>query len=166
MSVDRDRDQVMSEFVEDFALTLTSAGMQRMAARVFAALLASDSGALTARELADVLQVSPAAVSGAVRYLEQAQMARRGRRLGDRVDHYALAGEGVAWYESMAARSGLIDRMAEMLATASDALGPDTHAGARLAETSAFFDYLKVEIQGALDRWHDQPPAAARAAPP
>ena len=45
--------------------------MQRMPARVFAALLASDDGALTSAELGEQLQVSPAAVSGAVRYLAQ-----------------------------------------------------------------------------------------------
>ena len=40
-----------------------------MPARVFSALLATDSGRLTAAELAERLQISPAAVSGAVRYL-------------------------------------------------------------------------------------------------
>ena len=59
-------------FVEHFALLLDEAGVPRMPARVFAAILADDAGRLTAGELAERLQVSPAAISGAVRYLTQA----------------------------------------------------------------------------------------------
>ena len=40
-------------FVEHFALLLDEAGMPRMPARVFAAILAEDAGRLTARELAE-----------------------------------------------------------------------------------------------------------------
>ena len=145
----------MRAFIEDFALTLTSAGMQRMAARVFAALLAADSGSMTARELAEVLQVSPAAVSGAVRYLEQARMAVRARRPGERVDHYALAGEGASWYETSVTRSGLVERMAATLADAAHALGPQSPAGRRLAENSAFFEYVMAEMRAAIGRWHE-----------
>ena len=58
-------------FVEDFALLLTETGVPRMPARVFACVLADDSGGLTAADLAERLQVSPAAISGAVRWLMQ-----------------------------------------------------------------------------------------------
>ena len=76
-------DAAIRSFIERFALVLAGAGMQRMAARAFAALLVSEDGGLTAREFAELLQVSPAAVSGSVRYLENARMARRARRPGD-----------------------------------------------------------------------------------
>ena len=86
-------------FIERFALVLAAAGMQRMAARAFAALLVSESGTLTAKEFADLLQVSPAAVSSSVRYLENARMARRARRPGERTDHWTLGGD--TWYEAV-----------------------------------------------------------------
>src|SRR6185436_10524901 len=73
------RENRTAEFVERFALLLDEAGMPRMPARVFAAILADDGGRLTARELAERLSVSPAAISGAVRYLTQAGMIERGR---------------------------------------------------------------------------------------
>ena len=66
----RDADATL-RFVEDFALLLVDAGVPRMPARVFACVLADDAGALTAGELAERLQVSPAAISGAVRWLTQ-----------------------------------------------------------------------------------------------
>ncbi|GAA3092083.1 hypothetical protein GCM10020254_41410 [Streptomyces goshikiensis] len=57
-------EEAVSRFVERFAAQLTEAGMQRMAARVFAQLLASDGGAMTSAELSEALRISPAAVSG------------------------------------------------------------------------------------------------------
>ncbi|HWJ40778.1 MAG TPA: MarR family transcriptional regulator, partial [Candidatus Limnocylindrales bacterium] len=66
-----------SGFVERFASVLTESGFPRMPARVFAALLATDSGRLTAAELAALLHVSAAAISGAVSYLVQVNLASR-----------------------------------------------------------------------------------------
>ena len=60
--------QVVSQFVEKFAAVLTESGFQRMPARVFAALLASDSGTMTAPELGGLLRISPAAIPGARSY--------------------------------------------------------------------------------------------------
>lgn len=71
--------EAVSRFVESFAAQLVEAGMQRMAARVFAALLASDEGVMTSAELGEQLKISPAAVSGAVRYLAQTHMVSRER---------------------------------------------------------------------------------------
>ena len=50
-------------------MELAHDGFPRMSARVFAAILISADGRLNAAELANVLGVSPAAISGAVRHL-------------------------------------------------------------------------------------------------
>lgn len=71
--------EVVSRFVESFAAQLVEAGMTRMPARVFAALLSSDAGSMTSAELGEQLRISPAAVSGAVRYLAQTHMVSRER---------------------------------------------------------------------------------------
>jgi hypothetical protein len=63
----------LARFVERFAVVLTEAGWPRMPARVFACLLADERGELTARELVDRLTVSPAAISGAGRRLEESR---------------------------------------------------------------------------------------------
>src|SRR6266508_6264921 len=54
-------DVAVSRFVERFAAVMVQSGLPRMPARVFATLLATDTGRLTAAELAERLQVSPAA---------------------------------------------------------------------------------------------------------
>ena len=48
-----------------------------MPARIFVALLTADTSRLTAEELAGLLRVSPAAVSGGVRYLVQVGLVSR-----------------------------------------------------------------------------------------
>ena len=78
--------------------------MQRMPARVFAALLASDAGALTSAELGEQLRISPAAVSGAVRYLAQRTWSRREREPGSRRDRYRVHSD--QWYEALTNRDG------------------------------------------------------------
>ena len=67
----------VADFVERFAAGMVAAGMPRMPARVFASLLSRDDGSATASELSGALQASPAAISGAVRYLIQLRVITR-----------------------------------------------------------------------------------------
>ncbi len=143
----------VARFVERFAAVLADAGFPRMPARAFVALLAIDAGHLTAAELAERLQVSPAAVSGAVRYLTQVQMASRSREPGSRRDHYVVHDD--VWFEASVNRAPMYKRWSELLAEGVDALGADTPAGARIAQTQAFFDFLQVEMPALLSRWRE-----------
>ncbi|MEU8887004.1 MarR family transcriptional regulator [Streptomyces sp. NPDC048442] len=142
---------VVSRFVERFASELTEAGMQRMASRVFAALLASDKGALSSTELAEQLRISPAAVSGAVRYLTHVSMIRREREPGTRRDLYRLHDE--LWYETFGRRDQVMVRWEAVLLEGAESLGPDTPAGRRIAESADFFAFVQKEIPLMMDRW-------------
>ncbi|MFI8102747.1 GbsR/MarR family transcriptional regulator [Streptomyces sp. NPDC086023] len=143
--------EAVSRFVERFAAQLTDAGMQRMAARVFAALLVSDRGAMTSAELSEALSISPAAVSGAIAYLSRVDMVSREREPGSRRDRYVL--HNAIWYETFTRRDQLLDRWETTLREGAATLGPDSPAGARVAETAAFFAFLRQEILGMMDRW-------------
>src|ERR1700734_124329 len=78
--------------MERFAAVLVAAGFPAMAARVFAALVIGDSGRPMAAELAVPPRVSPAAVSGAVRYLIQVGLVHKERVPGSRRDYYRMPG--------------------------------------------------------------------------
>jgi DNA-binding transcriptional regulator GbsR (MarR family) len=147
----------VAQFVERFAAALVDAGMPRMPALVFVALLTSDSGRLTAEELVGQLQVSRAAISGAVRYLGQVGMVIRERQPGSRRDQYALQGD--TWYELVARREQLLDRWIASARTGVETLGGATPAGTRLAESLAFFEFLREEMPALLARWREQRPA-------
>ncbi|MFE1174961.1 GbsR/MarR family transcriptional regulator [Streptomyces sp. NPDC058773] len=151
---DEQRDHAaVSQFVERFASQLVDAGMQRMSARVFACLLASDSGVLTSAELGERLQVSPAAVSGAIRYLSQVDMVSREREPGSRRDRYRVHSD--QWYEALARRDNVLTRWEGTLREGVDSLGEDSPAGRRIAETLIFFEFLQKELTGLLQRWRE-----------
>lgn len=145
--------EAVSRFVERFASDMTEAGMQRMASRVFAALLADDDGSMTSAELAVALQISPAAVSGAVSYLTQVSMVGREREPGSRRDRYRVHDE--VWYTTFVSRDRVLTRWESTLKEGARTLGEDTPAGARLVETAAFFEFLQDELGGLMDRWRE-----------
>jgi len=145
------RDKSRSGFIERFASVLTESGFPRMPARVFAALLAADSGRLTAAQLAALLHVSPAAISGAVRYLVQVNLASREAEPGSRREHYRVHSE--TWYEAIARKDQVLDRCERSLRDGIDVVGRDTPAGARIAETLAFFEFMQTELPAMLERW-------------
>jgi DNA-binding transcriptional regulator GbsR (MarR family) len=145
------RDRARSGFIERFASVLTESGFPRMPARVFAALLATDSGRLTAAELAALLHVSPAAISGAVSYLVQVNLASREAEPGSRREHYRVHSE--TWYEAIARKDRVLDRCERSLRDGIEVVGRETAAGARIAETLAFFEFIQTELTAMLVRW-------------
>ncbi|MFD8202548.1 GbsR/MarR family transcriptional regulator [Streptomyces sp. NPDC003470] len=145
--------EAVSRFVEGFAAQLVEAGMQRMPARVFAALLASDSGSLTSAELGEQLRVSPAAVSGAVRYLAQQHMVSREREPGSRRERYRVHSN--QWYEALTSREAVLKRWESALREGVTSLGAGTPAGRRMAETLAFFEFVDGEIAAMMERWRE-----------
>ncbi|MFE7749077.1 GbsR/MarR family transcriptional regulator [Streptomyces sp. NPDC057428] len=146
-------EEAVSRFVERFAAEMTEAGMQRMASRVFAALLADDDGSMTSAELGEQLRISPAAVSGAINYLTQVGMIAREREPGSRRDRYRLHDE--IWYTTFASRDQVLTRWERALMDGARTLGESTPAGARLAETAEFFEFVQAELAGMMERWRE-----------
>lgn len=149
-AADHDEDAV-SRFTERFASVLVEAGIPRMPARVFAALLAADSGRLTAAELAGRLQASPAAVSGGVRYLIGVGMVSREGKPGSRRHHYRVPDN--VWDEVISSRDRLIARWTAVLRDGIELLGADTPAGARLADSVRYFEFVSAELPQVLAKW-------------
>ena len=144
-----------ADFVERFAATtMVASGMPRMASRVFALLLSRDDGSATSTELALALQASPAAISGAVRYLIQLHLITRGHRPGERRDVYRLQSDH--WYEMVGSREHELQQWASISREGVDAVGADTRAGRRLQETARFFEFLISEMPGVLERWRSE----------
>lgn len=143
--------EVVSRFVERFAAQLVDAGMTRMPARVFAALLSSERGVMSSAELGEQLQVSPAAVSGAIRYLAQVDMVTREREPGSRRERYRVHSD--QWYESLTSRNSVLKKWESTLREGVEQLGADTEPGRRLNETMEFFQFLEDEIGTLMERW-------------
>jgi DNA-binding transcriptional regulator GbsR (MarR family) len=142
------------QFVEDFAATMTASGVPRMPARVFGCLLLSRDGRLTAAELAERLQVSPAAISGAIQYLDTVHLVRRTREPGGRRDQYVV--EHDVWYQATFSQNDLLRRWIDQLGDGLALVGEQSAAGARLSETRDFFIFLIDELDQMRRRWAER----------
>jgi DNA-binding transcriptional regulator GbsR (MarR family) len=139
------------QFTARLAAMLTDAGFPRMPARVFVALLCTDSGRLTAAEVAAAVQGSAGAVSGAVRYLIGIGLVDREHLPGSRRDLYRVRPD--AWHAALVRRDAMVHRFTTTLAEGVAVLGPETPAGQRLAETRDFFAFWQREMPALLERW-------------
>ncbi len=155
-------DAAVYRFIERFSSVLGEAGFPRMPARVFVALLSSDSGLLTAAEIAQLLHASPAAVSGGVRYLIQVGLVSSEREPGSRRHHYRMPAD--VWQELIGSRDRMFTRWNLVLQEGIEALGPGSPAGGRLADTARYFEFLRAEAPRMLAKWREREAAAGTAA--
>ncbi len=139
-------------FVERFAMVLADSGMPRMPARVFAYALAADGEQWTAGELATALRVSPAAISGALRYLVPAGLLDREREPGSRSDHYRIAADDI-WSHIYFRRAATLAPYEELAAEGVAVLGPDGAGARRMRETQAFMAFLRAELPRLMEGW-------------
>jgi DNA-binding transcriptional regulator GbsR (MarR family) len=154
-------DEALRSYIERFSQVLTDTGFPRMPARVFVALMTADSGRLTAAELAERLLISPAAVSGAVRYLSQLNLVGRERDPGSRRDRYLVFDE--VWREAMLQRDAVLSRWESSLTEGIRLLGADSPASARLEESRQFFGFLRREMPSLLERYRREREQTAAA---
>lgn len=140
------------QFIEHMAMTFAGLGFPRMAARVLFVIMCAEEEALSAAQIAERLDISPAAVSGAVRYLIQIQMLNRQPVPGSRRDLYRLPSD--AWYEVSALKATLLKVFADVAGEGVDALGgPGSGPGARVAQMRDYFEFVHTEMPSLLDRW-------------
>jgi predicted transcriptional regulator len=138
-------------FVERMGGALTQAGLPRVPSLVFSALLVDDDGRMTSAELAETLEVSPAAISAAVNYLAQLGMLRRERERGSRRDVYVVDDD--AWHGTLMRRDQLYAPMVAALTAGMQALGKDSPAHGRLLLTREFLTFVDEEMAGLADKW-------------
>jgi DNA-binding transcriptional regulator GbsR (MarR family) len=155
-------DEALLRAVERFAQPLEMSGMPRMAARVFAYVLAHGSDRYTAAELAEGLRVSPAAVSGAVRYLVSARLLFREREPGMRSDLYRMYDDDV-WSAIMAAQTAVLDRYRKGVDEAIALVGPESRGAHRLLESREFFAFMQRETEQMMERWRHLRPQIGSA---
>jgi predicted transcriptional regulator len=141
------------DYTERFAAVLIAAGFPPMPARVFVALLVDDSGRLSAAELADRLQISPAGVSGAVNYLMQLGMVHKIRVPGSRRDHYQMPDD--VWHELLRGRMSVMERWGSLLREGMALLPPGSRGRIRLAEHADFIEFVTKEFPDVVSRWEE-----------
>jgi DNA-binding transcriptional regulator GbsR (MarR family) len=119
---------------------------------VFAYILAEDRDRYSAADLAEGLQVSPAAISGAVRYLTSTRLVVKERRPSGRGDLYRVV-DGDVWGTIMSARLPLMDHYVASLEKAADVLEPGSAGRTRVEETRDYFAFARDGMADLVQRW-------------
>ena len=148
-------DTADQQAAEQLALVLTTHGLQRMTARVLATLLFTEQPTMTMGELADRLQASSGAVSGAIKMLTSVGLVERVPAPASRRDHYRLRDN--AWAVLYTNQNEVISAMQDAADAGIAAIGQDNLARRRLTQMRDFYAFLLAEIPALLDRWHQRP---------
>ncbi|WP_449291532.1 helix-turn-helix domain-containing protein [Nonomuraea maritima] len=142
--------EAVRAFTEDFAALMVQIGLPRMAARVLARLVTTDSGVLTSADLVRQLQVSPASVSKAIGYLVGLDIVRRERVPRRRHEQYVVGAD--VWLRAWAASARRNVLWADAARRGVQVFGGATPAGARLNEMARFFARLSANMAGSQGR--------------
>ncbi|MDO0914042.1 helix-turn-helix domain-containing protein [Streptomyces sp. DT2A-34] len=141
--------EAVREYEETLTTVFMQSGMTKMTARVMACLTISDAGSLTASELVQRLQVSPASISKAIAFLESQEFVRR-ERDERRRERYFLDDD--IMYDSMMASVRSTAQVAETARKGVGILGSGTPAGVRLENTARFLDFVSESMARAADQ--------------
>ncbi|MGI5377386.1 helix-turn-helix domain-containing protein [Streptomyces sp. CA-251387] len=144
--------EAVREYEETLTTVFMQSGMPKMMARVHACLTISDTGSLTASELVQRLQVSPASISKAVAFLESQGLVRR-ERDERRRERYVVDDD--IMYQSMMASARAIAQVAETARQGVGVLGSGTPAATRLESMARFLDFVSESTARAADQARD-----------
>jgi DNA-binding transcriptional regulator GbsR (MarR family) len=144
--------EAVREYEETFTTVMMGSGMPTMMSRVMACITLTDTGSLTAAELVQRLNVSPASVSKAITFLESQGMVRR-ERDERRRERYVVDDD--IWYQSMMASARSTAQIVEIARQGVGVLGPDTPAAVRLENIARFLDFVSESITRAAEQARD-----------
>jgi DNA-binding transcriptional ArsR family regulator len=163
----RDNEAAVREYEEMFTTLLMQQGLPKMMARVLTSLFTADAGSLTAAELVQRLQVSPASISKAIAFLESQGLVRR-ERDDRRRDRYLVDDD--VWYQSMIATAEANAQLAKTARQGVSVLGPGSPAAVRLENIARFVDFVGESIARAAEQareiLHANPEPTSLTPPP
>jgi DNA-binding transcriptional ArsR family regulator len=141
--------EAVRAYEETFTAVMIASGLPKMMSRVLVCLYTTDAGSLTASELAQRLQVSPATISKAITFLESQDLVRR-ERDERRRDRYVVDDD--LWYQSMVASVRSNAQVVETARQGVAILGPGTPAAIRLEKAARFLDFVGDSLARAAEQ--------------
>lgn len=141
----------VNEFAERMAATLAAAGFPRMAARVLMALMTEEDGQATAEELGAKLGASAAAISGAVRYLQNLNIIHRLPTPGSRRQRYLLP--DTAWYDATSSQAPLYAQLIGLAEKGVLAMPAGSRMARRTEDMADYFRFIRERLPALSAEW-------------
>ena len=141
-----------AELVEQMAAMLAAGGLPRVPGRVWAYLLICEPPQQSASALAETLDASRGAISGAVRILETAGLVRRTTRRGDRREYFHVPPGSIV--SILNARLPVTTAWRQLADHGLEILGDRTPAQrARMQELRDVYAFMEHELPTMLERF-------------
>lgn len=144
--------RAVQDYEETFTTVIMANGVSKMMARVLVSLYTTDQGCLTAAELVQRLNVSPASISKAITFLESQGLVRR-ERDERRRERYIVDDD--VWYQSMIASANALTQIIHTARQGVGVLGATTPAGKRLENIARFLDFVSESTTRAAEQARD-----------
>jgi DNA-binding transcriptional regulator GbsR (MarR family) len=141
--------EAVREYEELFTTVMMASGLPKMMARVLSCLYTTDAGSLTAAELVQRLQVSPASISKAIAFLESQDLVRR-ERDERRRERYVVDND--LWHQSTIASARALVQIVEVARQGVGVLGRHSPAAVRLENIARYLDFVAEEFTRAAER--------------
>ncbi|MFE9957410.1 helix-turn-helix domain-containing protein [Micromonospora sp. NPDC005299] len=141
--------EAVREYEEMFTTLLIQQGLPKMMSRVLTCLYTADAGSLTASELVQRLQVSPASVSKAITFLEGQGLIRR-ERDERRRERYVVDDD--VFYQGTIAGARANAQLAETARQGVSVLGHGTPAAVRLESIARYVEFIAESISRAAEQ--------------
>ncbi|MFI9275775.1 helix-turn-helix domain-containing protein [Kitasatospora sp. NPDC052896] len=141
--------EAVGEYQETLTTVFMTSGLPKMMARVLGCLYTTDTGSLTASELAERLRVSPASISKAITFLESLDLVRR-ERDERRRERYVVDDD--LWYQAMLRSARANDQFIETARQGIGILGRGTPAATRLENAARFLDFVSEGLIRAAEQ--------------
>ncbi|MET8004469.1 GbsR/MarR family transcriptional regulator [Nonomuraea glycinis] len=141
--------EAVREYEEMFTTVMMASGLPKMMARVLSCLYTTDAGSLTASELVQRLQVSPASISKAIAFLESQDLVRR-ERDERRRERYVVDDD--LWHQSTVASAQALVQVVEVARQGVGVLGRGSPAAVRLENIARYLDFVAEEFARAAER--------------
>jgi predicted transcriptional regulator len=145
--------EAVREYEEMLTTVFIGSGLPKMMARVLGCLYTTDAGSLTAFELTQHLQVSPASISKAITVLESLDLIRRQRPDGQRRERYVVDDD--LWYQSMIRSARDNAQLSKAARQGVAILGRGTPAATRLENIARFLDFVTESLTRAAEQARD-----------
>lgn len=141
--------EAVREYEEMFTTVMMASGLPKMMSRVLGCLYTTDAGSLTASELVQRLQVSPASISKAIAFLESQDLVRR-ERDERRRERYVVDDD--LWHQSTIASARSLVQLVEVLRQGAGVLGPHSPAAVRLENIARYLDFVAEKFTRAAEQ--------------
>lgn len=149
-----DTEGELEESAETLALALAAGGLQRMTARVLAALIFTNRPSVTMGELSELLRASAGTVSDAIKALGSVGLVERVPAPGSRRGHYRLPAG--AWASMHSQQNAVLGAVLEAAEKGLTEAAPGGAAQQRLLEMRDFYAFLMRELPQLIERWQTE----------